>query len=67
MGDDATPKKAKKEKTPKKDRADRDSDGDSDDEGNPRAVSAIAKPLADSKTTKKILKTVKKGTCRRDR
>ena len=66
MGSDKkTPKKEKKEKTPKKDKADRDSGEDSDggEDGVQRPVSAIARPLADLKTTKKILKTVKKGAC----
>jgi hypothetical protein len=60
-----TPKKDKKEKTPKKDKRDSDDSGDEggSDEGKLRPAAPIAKPLADLKTTKKILKVVKKGTC----
>jgi hypothetical protein len=60
-----TPKKDKREKTPKKDK--RDAHGEDDDDsdgpggGAMRPTAAIARPLADAKTTKKILKTVKKG------
>ena len=60
-----TPKKDKKEKTPKKDKRESDDSGDEggSDEGKLRPTAPIAKPLADLKTTKKILKVVKKGTC----
>lgn len=58
-----TPKKEKREKTPKKEK--RDDDGEDDSDGNGggalRPTAPIARPLADLKTTKKILKVVKKG------
>ncbi len=60
-----TPKRDKREKTPKKEK--RDARGEDDDDsdgpggGAMRPTAAIARPLADAKTTKKILKTVKKG------
>ena len=63
-----TPKKDKREKTPKKEKRDaREEDDDSDGPGGGamRPTAAIARPLADAKTTKKILKTVKKGACAR--
>ena len=51
------------EKTPKKEK--RDDDGEDDSDGNGggalRPTAPIARPLADLKTTKKILKVVKKG------
>ena len=55
-------KKDKKEKTPKKDKS-ASPGGDSEDEGDGalRPTAPIATPLADLKTTKKILKVVKKG------
>jgi hypothetical protein len=62
MGKEKTPKKDKKEKTPKKDKS-ASPGGDSEDEGDGalRPTAPIATPLADLKTTKKILKVVKKG------
>ena len=57
-----TPKKDKREKTPKKDD---DDDSDGPGGGAMRPTAAIARPLADAKTTKKILKTVKRGACAR--
>ena len=58
------------EKTPKKEKRDARGDDDDDDSDGPgggamRPTAAIARPLADAKTTKKILKTVKKGACAR--
>ena len=62
MGKEKTPKKDKREKTPKKDKS-ASPGGDSEDEGDGalRPTAPIATPLADLKTTKKILKVVKKG------
>lgn len=57
-----TPKRDKREKTPKKDD---DDDSDGPGGGAMRPTAAIARPLADAKTTKKILKTVKRGACAR--
>jgi hypothetical protein len=57
---DKTPKKDK-EKTPKK-ASTPDGEGSDSGGGETRAVCAIATPLADLNTTKKILKVVKKGT-----
>ena len=62
-------KKDKKEKTPKKDKektpkkaSTPGGEGSDSGGGELRAVCAIATPLADLNTTKKILKVVKKGT-----
>ena len=64
-----TPKKDKREKTPKKEKRDAreedDDDSDGPGGGAMRPTAAIARPLADAKTTKKILKTVKRGACAR--
>ena len=57
---DKTPKKDK-EKTPKK-ASSPGGEGSDSGGGELRAVCAIATPLADLNTTKKILKVVKKGT-----
>ena len=63
-------KKDKKEKTPKKDKektpkkaSTPGGEGSDSGGGELRAVCAIATPLADLNTTKKILKVVKKGMC----
>ena len=68
MGKEKTPKKDKREKTPKKDKS-ASPGGDSEDEGDGalRPTAPIATPLADLKTTKKILKVVKKGARARTR
>ena len=57
-------KKDKGEKTPKKEKTSKKKGDDEEDEdgGELRPVCAIAKPLADIKFHKKILKVVKKGT-----
>lgn len=61
-------KKDKKDKTPKSakstksDRVDREASEDEDETRGLNRVCAIATPLADLNTTKKILKVVKRGT-----